>query len=603
METRPENLADFARVPEHSPGLMRALSNGEPIIFGPYLFFAAENWLSAIAYPLYGKYDDAEFARALEKALDKTGAQSCFAIGSLLPQKFQADIVDRDRFYIVGADAPIPKRLKNPVAKAAEKLEVSETGKFTPQHRQLWAEFLQNSMSGAGSPMHARVRELYAKTPRAMRAENPDLRFLDARDKDGKLVACLLLDYSPRLFTSYILGAHSRKNYAPHAHDLLFAEMIARSRKAGKHFVHLGLGVNEGILRFKLKWGARPYYPYLMAQWTAKGRSVHQVADNIDAPDNENVGHTLAMVLMRYQGNMSARQVLGETPVRKPYAMLWKVQKGDKISWLGGTAHFFYYSFEPSFRRLFRNVDNVIFEGPLDAAFMAKVDEAGKTLPENMTPLIDLLSEDEIVRLERTIWGPQDKLSIFLGMAAKKKKDVRWLLRHARYWHAFFSLWTAFLERQGWKNSVDMEAWRVARDMGKSIIAMESLEEQLDSLGSLPVERVLNFFRTCDQWKKRAKTNLHAYLAGDLELMFGSSAEFPTRTEYVIGRRDQRFRERMRPYLEEGRSAVFVGTAHLINLRRMLVEDGFSVRQQPFGILPRLRLGYRNITGNGDVKW
>lgn len=603
METRPENLADFARVPEHSPGLMRALSNGEPIIFGPYLFFAAENWLSAIAYPLYGKYDDAEFAGALEKALDKTGAQSCFAIGSLLPQKFQADIVDRDRFYIVGADAPIPKRLKNPVAKAAEKLEVSETGKFTPQHRQLWAEFLQNSMSGAGSPMHARVRELYAKTPRAMRAENPDLRFLDARDKDGKLVACLLLDYSPRLFTSYILGAHSRKNYAPHAHDLLFAEMIARSRKAGKHFVHLGLGVNEGILRFKLKWGARPYYPYLMAQWTAKGRSVHQVADNIDAPDNENVGHTLAMVLMRYQGNMSARQVLGETPVRKPYAMLWKVQKGDKISWLGGTAHFFYYSFEPSFRRLFRNVDNVIFEGPLDAAFMAKVDEAGKTLPENMTPLIDLLSEDEIVRLERTIWGPQDKLSIFLGMAAKKKKDVRWLLRHARYWHAFFSLWTAFLERHGWKNSVDMEAWRVARDMGKSIIAMESLEEQLDSLGSLPVERVLNFFRTCDQWKKRAKTNLHAYLAGDLELMFGSSAEFPTRTEYVIGRRDQRFRERMRPYLEEGRSAVFVGTAHLINLRRMLVEDGFSVRQQPFGILPRLRLGYRNITGNGDVKW
>lgn len=600
MKITPENLADFARVPEHSPGLMSALSNGEAIIFGQYLFFAADNWLSAIAYPLYGKYDNAEFSRALDKAQDKTGAQACFAIGSFLPQKLQADIVERDRFYIVGADAAIPKKLKNPVAKAAEKLEVSETGTFTPGHRQLWAEFLQKS---GASPMHARVRELYAKTPQAMRAENPDLRFLDARDKDGKLVACLLLDYGPRLFTSYILGAHSRRNYVPHAHDLLFAEMIARSRKAGKHFVNLGLGVNEGILRFKLKWGARPYYPYLMAQWTAKGRSAHQVAENIEARDNENVGHTLAMVLMRYQGNVSARQVLGEAPVRKPYAMLWKVEKGDKISWLGGTAHFFYYSFEPSFRRLFRNVDNVIFEGPLDAAFMAKVDEAGKSLPENMTPLIDLLSEDEIARLEKTIWGPQDKLSKFLGMAVKKKKDVRWLLRHARYWHAFFSLWTAFLERQGWKNSVDMEAWRVARDMGKNIIAMESLEEQIDSLGSLPVERVLNFFRACDQWKKRAKTNLHAYLAGDLELMFGSSAEFPTRTEYVIGRRDQRFRERMRPYLEEGRAAVFVGTAHLINLRKMLVEDGFSVRQQPFGILPRLRLGYRNISGKGDVKW
>lgn len=47
-----------------------------------------------------------------------------------------------------------------------------------------------------------------------------------------------------------------------------------------------------------------------------------------------------------------------------------------------------------------------------------------------------------------------------------------------------------------------------------------------------------------------------AYLAGDLEGMMGSSAEFPTRTGTIISVRDQRFRERMRPYLEEGRTAV-----------------------------------------------
>ncbi len=86
--------------------------------------------------------------------------------------------------------------------------------------------------------------------------------------------------------------------------------------------------------------------------------------------------------------------------------------------------------------------------------------------------------------------------------------------------------------------------------------------------------------------------------------MMGSSAEFPTRTEYVISRRDQRFRERMRPYLEEGRCAVFVGSAHMINLRHMLMEDGFSVRQAPFGLLPALRLRLRRFRQSGeDVAW
>lgn len=603
MDITVDNLAEFARVPEHSPVLMKALSGGEPLIIGQYLFFSAANWLSAIAYPLYGKYDDAVFLEALDKAIRQTGTQYCFAIGSSLPGRLHADIVDRDRFYILGTEHAIPGRLKNAVKRVSDQLEISENCQFTSRHRQLWAEFLQRSMSGQGSPMSARVRELYAKTPRAMQARHKELRFLDARDKAGNLVASLLLDYSPRLFTSYILGAHSRKYYVPHAHDLLFAEMLSSSKQAGKHFVHLGLGVNEGILRFKLKWGGKPYFAYQLAQWTEKNVSVYQVPEQVDALDKENVGQTLAMVLMRYHGNPSARQVLGESPPLKPFAMLWKVEKEGKISWLGGTAHFFYYSFESSFRKLFRRVDNVIFEGPLDSGFMSKVDEAGKTLPDGMTPLIDMLEEHEVAKLENIVWGPQGKLVKFLGMAAKNKKDVRWLLSHARPWHAFFSLWTAFLERQGWKNSVDMEAWRIAREMDKNVIAMESLEEQLDALGSLPVQRVLNFFRSCDQWKHRSKRNLQAYLAGDLELMMGSSAEFPTRTEYVIGRRDQRFRERMRPYLEQGRSAVFVGTAHLVNLRKMLVEDGFKVRQHPFGILPRLRLGYRHFSGKDDVQW
>ena len=73
-----------------------------------------------------------------------------------------------------------------------------------------------------------------------------------------------------------------------------------------------------------------------------------------------------------------------------------------------------------------------------------------------------------------------------------------------------------------------------------------------------------------DAYRRR---NESAYLRGDLEGMMGTSTEFPSRTEQIIDSRDQRFRERMRPWLERGNVAVFVGSAHMLNLRWMLKED------------------------------
>jgi hypothetical protein len=41
-----------------------------------------------------------------------------------------------------------------------------------------------------------------------------------------------------------------------------------------KAYIHLGLGVNEGVRRFKEKWGGKPTIPYEMAGITLKGRSL-----------------------------------------------------------------------------------------------------------------------------------------------------------------------------------------------------------------------------------------------------------------------------------------------------------------------------------------
>jgi len=584
-------MTALARVPEHSPLLMQAMSQGNAFCVGEYFFVHDADWLMAVAYPLYGSYEHASFEAALQEALRRCGQGriNCWAVGPDLPPRLQAHILDRDRFYVLSASARPPARLRGPLSRVEHVLRVEESTEFTPAHRRLWAEFLGRADRGEAAPLAPHVRELYARTPHALIEAGGELRLLNAWDSEGRLAACLMLDYAPKNFVAYILGAHSRTHYVPHAADLLFAAMLHRARQAGKRFIHLGLGVNEGIFRFKKKWGAVPSWPYVMADWQQQS-----------TPGRENLARDLALAFLRSGSGLDKRQILGERAEQRPFAMLWEVEKAGRVSWIGGTAHFFRYSFEDSFRKLFRQVDNVIFEGPLDDAFMSDVDKNGKSLPPGFTPLLDMLDEEDIRRLERVVRGPEGSWLRFLNMEASVKADVRGILASMRPWCAFFSLWTAFLERLGWQCSVDMEAWRIARDMGRNVIGMETLEEQLASLNSVPVERVLNYFRDCHQWKAYAQRNLRAYLAGDLERMMGSSAEFPTRTGTVISLRDQRFRERMRPYMEEGRCAVFVGAAHLLNLRWMLAEDGFRLRRCLPGLSHKLRALWR---GEKEVRW
>ena len=53
----------------------------------------------------------------------------------------------------------------------------------------------------------------------------------------------------------------------------------------------------------------------------------------------------------------------------------------------------------------------------------------------------------------------------------------------------------------------------------------------------------------------------------------------------------------MRPFLEEGRAAVFVGSAHMLQLRDMLAEGGFTVRQTYPTWRHRLRAAIRGRNG------
>jgi uncharacterized protein YbaP (TraB family) len=553
-------VLEKATVPEHSAPFMEAMSGGEPFLVGSYLFVGSEDWLLAVGYPLENTYSAKGFEEALAEALRRTRARDCWAVCPSLPERLKPYLRDKDHYYVLPADNRVPPRLERLAERAAASLTVEEGVAFTPAHRRLWAEFMGRVA------MPANVRELFARTETVLRSA-PGLSLLNAWDRNGNLAACLLLDSAPRRFTSYLLGAHSRTHYSPYASDLLFREMIRIALRRGKDFLHLGLGVNEGIRRFKTKWGGSAGLPYEMAEWQEKD----EMRDGMS-------GLMAALVAMPREP-MSKREFLASLPAQRKFAMLWELEKNGRRSWIGGTAHFFCYSFETSLQELFEKVDTVLFEGPLDRESLDQVSSIGRTPAPDSPRIIDALSEKDIRDLERVVCGPRGFWARLMGFEEKSPPDVRYLLSQTRHWMAFFSLWTGFLSRMGWTQSVDLEAWRIAHDMSKTVRGMESIAEQIDTLESITVNRIVHFLRQCRQWKRYIKRNVRAYLRGELDNMFGTSIEFPTRTDVVIHRRDVRFLERMKPFIEEGRCAVFVGSAHMINLRGMLAEEGFSVRK------------------------
>jgi len=197
-----------------------------------------------------------------------------------------------------------------------------------------------------------------------------------------------VMDMAPTGFASYVVGCHSRTVRAPHASDLLFVEMVAAARGAGKRYIDLGLGVHDGIRRFKTKWGAEIFLPYEMCE--------------IELPRRALSLRPLSPGSGAAAKSSGLRAMIGSFPFLRrrgaEYKMLWEVRKGEALNLLGGTAHFFCRSYRRSFERLLSGVDRVIFEGPLGEESMRLVRERG-SVSEGGSPLFAALGRRPVRRL------------------------------------------------------------------------------------------------------------------------------------------------------------------------------------------------------------
>ncbi len=253
-----EYILNEAYVPEHIVSLMSLISKGEPFLVEDYLCFLKDNWLIIVGYPLKKDFKQETFERILNDAMKRFRTSYASFIAPEMPRSLIQSCQETEsdcyyKLYVEGRE--VKKGLRRIVEKASKELTVERGGKITKEHKNLISEFIERV-----KPAH-RVRKLFLSMEEYVPSSNT-AHVLNARDKKGNLSAFYIVESAAKKFMAYVVGCYSRKRYVPHASDLIFHEMINLAREYRKSYIHLGLGVNEGIRRFKKKWGGLPSLKY-----------------------------------------------------------------------------------------------------------------------------------------------------------------------------------------------------------------------------------------------------------------------------------------------------------------------------------------------------
>jgi uncharacterized protein YbaP (TraB family) len=265
---------------------------------------------------------------------------------------------------------------------------------------------------------------------------------------------------------------------------------------------------------------------------------------------------------------------------QKKLKMIWQAQKNGRISHLVGTAHFFPYSFKNCLQPYVESARVVMFEGPLDDDNMARVREAGID-KENSYHIFNELDDKTIASItDALVPVCRARHSSYLVTFSKfgLKDTVYEMVKDMRPWLAFFTLWSGYLKRLGWKYSVDLEGYQIAMELGKKIVFLETIEEQIAVLQNIAHDNIIFFLNQVDRWKDFAREYVECYLDGDLEKLKFTRVRFPSRHHSVINERDKIFHQRMRAELEKGQVVAFLGAPHLRGMSRLLLEDGYQVK-------------------------
>jgi hypothetical protein len=269
-------IKKLAYVPEHTVSLIKIVSGGEPFFQNGFLYFEGPYWVILVGYPLSGEFCEDRIVRMVSHFQEKRNFDYIWVIAPHIPEDLRKDSVafKKDYYYTLDLHSfNPPKRLLRQVEKAMGEVSVRVSEVYTSEHRFLSKRFVEEK------EMDPFVKALYESMGTYLSFSNSAL-IIDAYDSEKRLVAFYVIETEAEEFLTYVLGCRRTDIAPPFVSDVIFVRMIELAAELKKRYVHLGLGVNEGIRRFKEKWGGIPKIPYEFAELTKK-RSFLNIMETI----------------------------------------------------------------------------------------------------------------------------------------------------------------------------------------------------------------------------------------------------------------------------------------------------------------------------------
>ncbi len=273
-------VRDHAYIPEHTVGLMVHLSGGDACLCDDCLCFLRRSWLVVVGYPLSRQADPKGLEAMISRLADRYSLRRVSLIAEELPDALLPRVYDRqsDAYFTMAADEPeLPATVRRNLGNARRRLTLDRADCMEKEHVELFGAFLKRSAPSQ------RVYTLIERLPAYVAATTSAL-VLNARNHKGRLNACYVVDLSTATFANYIIGCYSKSDYVRGASDLLMWETLRVARQNNKRLLHLGLGVNDGVRRFKEKWGASPTLAYEMAELHVGKPSLWEVFKDLRKP-------------------------------------------------------------------------------------------------------------------------------------------------------------------------------------------------------------------------------------------------------------------------------------------------------------------------------
>lgn len=250
-------IFEHAYIPEHLVQYVCRISSVEPFIHEGYLYYLKNNHMIFIGYPLNKSFNHQEVRETLIELICKHKINSVAIIseekieieGTLLAES-------SDHYYILDLSyLKIDSKLRNSIRRADRELKIEISNEITTEHREIINDYIKSERFDKYTVYIFEMLPKYVEKAK-------DSIVVSAYKREGNLAGFNIVDLGSKNYAFYMFNFISRKNYVPGTSDLLMSRMIEIAIKEKKSYLNLGLGISEGVVFFKKKWGGKIFLDY-----------------------------------------------------------------------------------------------------------------------------------------------------------------------------------------------------------------------------------------------------------------------------------------------------------------------------------------------------